>query len=121
MALPFEASFAAPLAGSRIGRQQSAAQPITIIWSSFVRRVTEVIVVLHVLTSLFFLASCSGTLVSRAQVCRTAGFRTNCTKRHQTLHLLDTAGRTCDRSATGSLKMLKVLLTLKALILKNGH
>jgi len=86
-----------------------------------VRPVAEVIVVLRVLASLFFLASCSGTLVSRTQVCRTAGFRTNCTKRHQTLHLLDTAGRTCGWSATGSLEMLKVLLTLKALILKNGH
>jgi hypothetical protein len=36
--------------------------------------VAEVIVVLRVLTSLFFLAFCSGTLVRRAQVCRTAGF-----------------------------------------------
>jgi len=86
-----------------------------------VRPVAEVIVVLRVLASLFFLASCSGTLVSRTQVCRTAGFRTNCTKRNQTLHLLHTAGGTCGWSATGSLKMLKVLLTLKALILKNGH
>jgi hypothetical protein len=80
-----------------------------------------VIVVLRVLASLFLLASCSGTVVSRVQVCRTAGFRTNRTKRHQTLNLLDTAGRTCYWSATGSLKMLKVLLAPKALILKNGH
>lgn len=85
------------------------------------RPVAEVIVVLGVLASLFFLASYSGTLVSRAQVCRTAGFRTNCAKRHQTLHLLGAAGRTNGWRATRSLKMLKLLLTRKALVLKNGH
>jgi hypothetical protein len=68
-----------------------------------VRPVAEVIVVLGVLASLFFLASYSGTLVSRAQVCRTAGFRTNCAKGHQTLHLLGTAGRTNGWRATRSL------------------
>jgi len=86
-----------------------------------VRPVAEVIVVLRVLASLFVLASCSGSLVSRAQVCRTAGFRTHSAERHQPLHVLSAAGRTCDWSATGSFKMLKLLLTLKALVLKNGH
>jgi len=47
-----------------------------------VRRVAEVIVVLRVFTSLFFLAPRGGAVVSRDQVCSTAGFGTDSAERH---------------------------------------
>jgi len=86
-----------------------------------VRPVAEVIVVLRVLTSLFFLPPRGGTLVSRAQICRTAGFRTDSADRHQPFHLLRPARWTRNLGTAGPLKVLERLFTLKALILKNGH
>jgi len=53
-----------------------------------VLRVPEVIVVLRVLTSLLVLAPSSGTVVSRAQVCRTAGLGTYSAERHLALHVV---------------------------------
>jgi hypothetical protein len=86
-----------------------------------VRRVSEVIVVLRVLTSLFFLTSSSGAVVSRAQVCRTAGLRADGAERHQPPHVVRPTRRTRGWMATCALEVLKLLLTLEALILKNGH
>ncbi|HEV8416844.1 MAG TPA: hypothetical protein VGQ49_24830 [Bryobacteraceae bacterium] len=85
------------------------------------RRVAEVIVVLRVFTSLFFLAPSRGAVVSRGQVCSTAGLGADSAERHQPLHLLRPAGRTLGCSAAGPFKMLKLLFTLEALILKNRH
>lgn len=79
------------------------------------------IVMLHVLTSLLFLSPASGTLVSRAQVRRTARFGADGAKRHQTLHVPGAARRTCGWRACGPFKMLELLLTIQAFILKNGH
>lgn len=85
------------------------------------RRVAEVIVVLRVLTSLFFLAPSSGAVVSCAQICRAAGFGADGAERDQALYALRPAGGTPGWRATRPFKMLELLLTLGALILKNGH
>jgi len=86
-----------------------------------VSRVAEVIMVLAVLTSLLILAPCGGALMGRAQVCRAAWFGADCAEGYQALDALRPAGRTPRPGTARPFKMLKLLITLEALILKNRH
>ena len=85
------------------------------------RRVAEVIVVLGVFASLFFLAPGSGAMVGRAQVRRTAGFGADSAERDQPLHVIRATSGTRGWRATRAFKMLKLLFAIEAFILKNGH
>ena len=85
------------------------------------RGIAEVIVVLRVLTSLFVLALCGGPVMSSAQICLAAGLGTHSAERHQPLYTVRPARRTHGWRAACAFKMLKLLLTLEALVLKNGH
>lgn len=83
--------------------------------------VPKMIVVLGVLASLFVLAPCCGTLVSCAEICRTAGVGAHGAEGYLTLHAFGSARRTCSSRTVRPFEILKLLFTFEALILKNGH